>query len=188
MPKVGYLVRSMKFDLFVRVVALIAGVVVVGFAFWMFHAGNLGRFACVALGGMGLLMVVAVLVSNRLRPVDLSKIRAELQQVRREVITRQEDVLARQEEIKRLCTNLSEVLLVVGRWTARENVEPPEMRKWKQQRLLETVGYADPSTEHKDHVLRLVRLIDRVDSTTGEAHERAYADLLEAFRGAYKNV
>jgi hypothetical protein len=136
---------------------------------------------------MGLVLLVAVLVSNRLRPTDLSKLRSELQEVRREVAAKQEDVAARQEEVKRLATALSEVLLVVGLWAARDQVEPVEMQKWKQHRLLETIGYAAPSTE-KDHVLRFVRLIDQVDSTTGEPHERACAKLLEAFRAEYEST
>jgi hypothetical protein len=110
-----------------------------------------------------------------------------LQEGRREVAAKQEDVAARQEEVKRLATALSEVLLVVGRWAARDQVEPVEMQKWKQNRLLETIGYAAPSTE-KNHVLRFVRLIDQVDSTTGEAHQRAIAKLLEAFRAEYEST
>jgi hypothetical protein len=176
--KVRNLVRGMKFDLLVRIVALIAGLTVIGFSFWTFSV--LGRFACVALAGIGLVLVVAVLVSNRLRPTDLSKLRSELQEVRREVA-------AKQEEVKRLATALSEVLLVVGRWAARDQVEPVEMQKWKQHRLMETIGYAAPSTE-KNHVLRFVRLIDQVDSTTGEAHQRACAKLLEAFRAEYEST
>ena len=176
----------MKFDLLVRCAALIAGLTVVSFSFWMFYEARLGRFACVALAGTGLLLVVAVLVSNRLRPADLSKLRSELQEIRREVAAKQEDAAARQEEVKRLATALSEVLLVVGRWAARDEVEPVEMQKWKQQRLLKTIGYAAPSTK-KDHVLRFVRLIDQVDSTTGEAHQRACAELLEAFRAEYES-
>jgi hypothetical protein len=178
----------MKFDLLVRIVALIAGLTVVGFSFWTFSEGRLGRFSCVALAGTGLVLVVAVLVSNRLRPTDLSKLRSELQEVRREVAAKQEDVAARQEEIKRLTTPLSEVLLVVARWAARDQVEPVEMQKWKQHRLLETIGYAAPSTEKKSDMLRFVRLIDQVDSTTGEAQQRACAELLEAFRAEYEST
>ena len=178
----------MKFDLLVRCAALIAGLTVVSFSFWMFYEARLGRFACVALAGTGLLLIVAVLVSNRLRPADLSKLRSELQEIRREVAAKQEDAAARQEEVKRLATALSEVLLVVGRWAARDEVEPVEMQKWKQQRLLGTIGYAAPSTEEKDNVLRFVRLIDQVDSTTGEAHQRACAKLLEAFRAEYEST
>jgi hypothetical protein len=177
----------MKFDLLVRIVALIAGLTVVFFSFWTFSEGRLGRFACVALAGMGVVLVVAVLASNRLRPADLSKLRSELQEVRREVVTRQEDVVARQEEVKRLATALSEVLLVVGRWQALDQVEPVEMQKWKQHRLLKSIGYAAPSTA-ENHVLRFVRLIDQVDSTTGEAHQRACAKLLEAFRAEYEST
>ena len=110
-----------------------------------------------------------------------------MQEVRREVAAKQEDVAARQEEVKRLATALSEVLLEVGRWAARDQAEPVEMQKWKQHRLLETIGYAAPSTE-KNHVLRFVRLIDQVDSTTGEAHQRAIAKLLEAFRAEYEST
>jgi len=178
----------MKFDLLVRCVALIAGLTVVSFSFWMFYEAKLGRFACVALAGTGLLLVVAVLVSNRLRPADLSKLRSELQEIRREVASKQDDVAARQEEVKRLAKSLSEVLLVMGRWAARDQVEPVELQKWKQQRLLGTIGYAAPSAEEKDHILRFVRLIDQVDSTTGEAHQRSCAKLLEAFRAEYENT
>jgi hypothetical protein len=178
----------MKFDLLVRIVALIVGLTVVFFSFWMLYEQRLGRFACVIQAGTGVLLVVAVLVSNRLRPADLSKLRSELQEVRREVGAKQEDVTARQEEVKRLATALSEVLIVVGRWAARDQVEPVEMQKWKQQRLLGTIGYAAPSTEEKNHILRFVRLIDQVDSTTGEAHQHACAKLLEAFRAEYEST
>jgi hypothetical protein len=181
-------VRGMKFDLLVRIVALIAGLTVVGFSFWTFSEGRLGRFACVALAGTGVVLVVAVLVSNRLRPADLSKLRSELQEVRREVAAQQEDVAARQEEVKRLTTALSEVLIVVGRWAARDQVEPVEMQKWKQHRLLQAIGHAAPSTENKNHMFRFVRLIDEVDSTTGEEHQSACAKLLEAFRAEYEST
>ena len=109
-----------------------------------------------------------------------------MQEVRREAAAKQEDVAARQEQIKQLATALSEVLLVVGRWAAQDQVEPAEMQKWKQHRLLKTIGYAAPSTK-EDHILRFVRLMDQVDSTTGEAHQRACAKLLEAFRAEYES-
>jgi hypothetical protein len=51
----------MKFDLLVRIVALILGLTAVCFSFWTFSEGRLGRFACVALAGMGLVLVVSVL-------------------------------------------------------------------------------------------------------------------------------
>ena len=177
----------MKFDLLVRCVALIAGLTVVSFSFWMFYEQKLGRFACVILAGTGVLLVVAVLVSNRLRPADLSKLRSELQDVRREVAAKEADVATRQEEVKRLATTLSEVLLVVGRWAARDQVEPVEMQKWKEQRLLKTIGYAAPPTS-ENHALRFVRMIDELDSTTGEAHQRAFVKLLEAFRAEYEST
>lgn len=171
----------MRFDLFVRIVAVTAGLTAVGFSFWTFSEARMGRLACVALAGLGLMLMVAVLISNRLRPADLSQLRNELQELRGEMAAKNEDVAARQEEVRRLSTALCEVLLVAGRWAARDQVEPVEMQKWKQRRLLQTIGYAAPSAK-KDHVLGLVRLIDQLDSTSGEAHQRAYAKLLEAFR------
>jgi len=171
----------MRFDLFVRIVAMAAGLAAVGFSFWTFSEGRLGRLACVALAGLGLMLIVAVIVSNRLKPADLSQLRNELQELRMEMAAKQEDVAARQEEVKRLSAALCEVLLVVGRWAARDQAEPVEIQEWKRRRLLETIGYAAPAAR-KDHVLGLIRLIDQVDSTSGEAHQRAYAKLLEAFR------
>jgi hypothetical protein len=61
------------------------------------------------------------------------------------------------------------------------------MQKWKEQRLLKTIGYAAPPTS-ENHALRFVRMIDEVDSTTGEAHQRAFAKLLEAFRAEYEST